>query len=225
MNAYFSNINDITMADRERFVCFFFKSMPQDNQQLATPGSQSQQPSTSNTVQEPQPSTSSMVQEPQPSTSSTVQEPQPSTSKGTSGGHRDLVRWGHIMVDDNSDSDDAATDTQDTPPTQPRKRKCSGDIKCHICGRGFSSYENLLRHHNVIHQTMGMECEECGSRFTSGKLLAHHRLICGIQQSPPTKKRKSGSQVGRGHRAAFQEHAAIESFTPTHDHDILAALK
>ena len=72
---------------------------------------------------------------------------------------------------------------------------------------------------------MGTECEECGSRFTSGKLLAHHRLICGIQQSPPTKKRKTGSQVGRGHRAAFQEHAAIESFTPTHDHDILAALK
>ena len=37
--------------------------------------------------------------------------------------------------------------------------------------------------------------------------------------------KRSENQVGRGRRTALQNHAMIETFTPTHTHDILASLK
>ena len=48
--------------------------------------------------------------------------------------------------------------------------------------------------------------------------------MCSIREEPPTKKPKRGNQVGRGHRAALQNNAAVETFIPTAVEDILAAL-
>ena len=88
-----------------------------------------------------------------------------------------------------------------------------------MCGRSFSSQKQLLAHHDVIHQSMDLQCDECGKSFASSQLLAQHHLRCSAA------KRPRGGQVGRGHRTALQNNAAIESVTPTHNHDILMACK
>jgi hypothetical protein len=47
-------------------------------------------------------------------------------------------------------------------------------------------------------------------------------LVCSIKER---SAKKSKGQVGSGNRAALQNNAMVETFTPTHSHDILAALK
>ena len=66
---------------------------------------------------------------------------------------------------------------------------------------------------------MTQHFDECGQQFTSSKALAHHRVICNHQ------KKRLENPVGRGKRAVLQNHAMVETFTPTHTHDILASLK
>ena len=51
----------------------------------------------------------------------------------------------------------------------------------------------------------------------SAKLKAHIKHC--------QKKKRSENQVGRGRRAALQNHARVETFRPTHTYDILASLK
>ena len=83
-----------------------------------------------------------------------------------------------------------------------------------------------MGHHQANHLVMALQCEECGRKFSSSKLLAHHRLMCSIrEEEPPAKKPKRDSQVGRGHRAALQNNAAVETFIPTAVQDILGALR
>ena len=80
-----------------------------------------------------------------------------------------------------------------------------------------------MAHHEVIHQNLTLQCPECGDRFNSSQLLAHHSVICGQQQQDGQPAKKQKSQVGRGHRAALQDNAAVQTFIPNNDHDILAA--
>ena len=82
-----------------------------------------------------------------------------------------------------------------------------------------------MAHHQANHVAMTLQCDECGRRFSSSKLLAHHRLVCSIREEPQAKKPKRDNQVGRGHRAALQNNAAVETFIPTADQDIEGALR
>ena len=105
------------------------------------------------------------------------------------------------------------------PSDPPKSRKTKVNSTCNVCGRSFSSQKQLLAHHDAIHQSMDLQCDECGKSFASSQLLAQHHLRCSAA------KRPRGGQVGRGHLTALQNNAAIESVTPTHNHDILMACK
>ena len=128
--------------------------------------------------------------------------------------------------DDSMDELSQNSDEPSTSTAQPRKRANDMQATCHVCGRTFASYKRLMGHHQANHLVMALQCEECGRRFSSSKLLAHHRLMCSIrEEEPPAKKPKRDSQVGRGHRAALQNNAAVETFIPTAVQDILGALR
>ena len=128
--------------------------------------------------------------------------------------------------DDSMDELSQNSDETSTSTAQPRKRANDMQATCHVCGRTFASYKRLMGHHQANHLVMALQCEECGRRFSSSKLLTHHRLMCSIrEEEPPAKKPKRDSQVGRGHRAALQNNAAVETFIPTAVQDILGALR
>ena len=133
-------------------------------------------------------------------------------------------------MDELDDSSDESIELDSDEPSistvrAAGKRANDMQAKCHVCGRTFASYKQLMAHHQANHLVMTLQCDECGRKFSSSKLLAHHRLMCSIREEPPAKKPKRDSQVGRGHRAALQNNAAVETFIPTAVQDILGALR
>ena len=131
-----------------------------------------------------------------------------------------------MELDSSDESIELDSDEPSTSTAQPRaKRTKDMQVKCHVCGRTFTSYKRLMAHHQANHLAMALQCNECGRTFSSSKQLAHHRLMCSIREEPSAKKPKRDSQVGRGHRAALQNNAIVEIFVPTTVQDILAALK
>ena len=128
--------------------------------------------------------------------------------------------------DDSLDELSQSSDEPSTSTAQPQKRATDMQATCHVCGRTFTSYKILMGHHQSNHLDMALQCDECGRKFSSSKLLAHHRPMCSIrEEEPPAKRPKRDSQVGRGHRAALQNNAAVETFIPTAVQDILGALR
>ena len=128
--------------------------------------------------------------------------------------------------DDSMDELSQSSDEPSTSTAQPRTKRANDmQATCHVCGRTFTSYKRLMGHHQANHLVMALLCDECGRKFSSSKLLAHHQLMCSIREEPPAKKPKRDSQVGRGHRAALQNNAAVETFIPTAVQDILGALR
>ena len=108
----------------------------------------------------------------------------------------------------------------DEPPT----KKAKDIITCSGCNKVFNTLDDYADH-------------PCTSRSTP---LTGTEPLTAVPLTGRTRKRKgepsaqahiklcakrSENQVGRGRRTALQNHAMIETFTPTHTHDILASLK
>ena len=99
-----------------------------------------------------------------------------------------LSRWGRIeeMLEDHG-----TQQFSNSPPSSmesspiPRKRK---RYNCCICFRSYGSYEQLQQH-NKTHQVI-LQCPECDDTFNSSKLLAMHRLLCGMSHQSPTKRKR-----------------------------------
>ena len=82
---------------------------------------------------------------------------------------------------------------------------------------------------NAVHMKMVFPCEECGKEFTQNDNLATHRLICTGNRKrtlpmEPEPAKKPKVQVGKG-KQSLGNSVAVETFTPTNNHDILHAIK
>ena len=67
----------------------------------------------------------------------------------------------------------------ETTPDQTTKPQKDGDQQCHICGRTYRSYANLLRNLKAVYKAMTIQCEHYHAfiSYDANNCFAKHKSL------------------------------------------------